>query len=398
MKRSFVFILILLITMAGGCIFSEDEEAFKVSGTICNTTGSGMESVSVAIEGKINKTTESSSNGTYSFEEIGEGEYKITPFSEDFTFIPESNIFTVTDNDIDGLDFTGTLNTYTVSGTVFDINGTGLSDVCVYLSGSGGNFNTTTVANGDYTFEHIVKGEWTVTIQEDGATFTPEPLPFTISDTDETERNFTITGYSVSGTILDSQGNGLEGITVQISGSGGNYNAVTDTNGMYTFNDVSNGEWTLTPMHDVYSFLPESLTFTVSGSKLTGKDFTLTAFSVSGTILDSNSNALEGVTVTLSGTGGDYTTTTDSNGDYTFENIMTGEWTLTPEKNNYSFLPVSLAVTVSSIDVSDKNFIGTFLDYFPISDGAYWIYDYTCLLYTSPSPRDGLLSRMPSSA
>ena len=24
--------------------------------------------------------------------------------------------------------------------------------------------------------------------------------------------------------------------------------------------------------------------------------------------------------------------------------------------------------------------------------------DYTCLLYTSPSPRDGLLSRMPSSA
>ena len=25
-------------------------------------------------------------------------------------------------------------------------------------------------------------------------------------------------------------------------------------------------------------------------------------------------------------------------------------------------------------------------------------WDYTCLLYTSPSPRDGLLSRMPSSA
>ena len=25
-------------------------------------------------------------------------------------------------------------------------------------------------------------------------------------------------------------------------------------------------------------------------------------------------------------------------------------------------------------------------------------YDYICLLYTSPSPRDGLLSRMPSSA
>ena len=28
----------------------------------------------------------------------------------------------------------------------------------------------------------------------------------------------------------------------------------------------------------------------------------------------------------------------------------------------------------------------------------YWDYLKTCLLYTSPSPRDGLLSRMPSSA
>ncbi|MBA7705281.1 hypothetical protein ES703_114107 [subsurface metagenome] len=36
-----------------------------------------------------------------------------------------------------------------------------------------------------------------------------------------------------------------------------------------------------------------------------------------------------------------------------------------------------MAVTVSGSDLSDKNFTGTFLDYFPISDGAYWIYDYT---------------------
>ena len=32
-----------------------------------------------------------------------------------------------------------------------------------------------------------------------------------------------------------------------------------------------------------------------------------------------------------------------------------------------------------------------------VQTGAYFHY-YFCLLYTSPSPRDGLLSRMPSSA
>ena len=31
-------------------------------------------------------------------------------------------------------------------------------------------------------------------------------------------------------------------------------------------------------------------------------------------------------------------------------------------------------------------------------EGSFYVWDYNCLLYTSPSPRDGLLSRMPSSA
>ena len=34
----------------------------------------------------------------------------------------------------------------------------------------------------------------------------------------------------------------------------------------------------------------------------------------------------------------------------------------------------------------------------PFNDSALSLYDWACLLYTSPSPRDGLLSRMPSSA
>src|SRR5664279_2242066 len=39
--------------------------------------------------------------------------------------------------------------------------------------------------------------------------------------------------------------------------------------------------------------------------------------------------------------------------------------------------------------------VGTIFEDSPISLGKWYM---TCLLYTSPSPRDGLLSRMPSSA
>ena len=36
--------------------------------------------------------------------------------------------------------------------------------------------------------------------------------------------------------------------------------------------------------------------------------------------------------------------------------------------------------------------------YAEVRQGEHLLGSYTCLLYTSPSPRDGLLSRMPSSA
>ena len=45
--------------------------------------------------------------------------------------------------------------------------------------------------------------------------------------------------------------------------------------------------------------------------------------------------------------------------------------------------------TGEPIDVDHETIVGPFWSYHPYTD---------CLLYTSPSPRDGLLSRMPSSA
>ena len=54
----------------------------------------------------------------------------------------------------------------------------------------------------------------------------------------------------------------------------------------------------------------------------------------------------------------------------------------------------NLVVNVGKTDLLNKYFAGTSYTaawYLGLVDGA-------CLLYTSPSPRDGLLSRMPSSA
>ena len=60
------------------------------------------------------------------------------------------------------------------------------------------------------------------------------------------------------------------------------------------------------------------------------------------------------------------------------------------QKNSYNEL------TFFNPEAGDltKGFDRVFKSIFPIED----LNDKACLLYTSPSPRDGLLSRMPSSA
>jgi len=68
-------------------------------------------------------------------------------------------------------------------------------------------------------------------------------------------------------------------------------------------------------------------------------------------------------------------------------------------------LPASAQVSqevLESISTPDQveTSIGTlrFLDGAPYPETAETVYDYLCLLYTSPSPRDRTRSRMPSSA
>jgi hypothetical protein len=81
------------------------------------------------------------------------------------------------------------------------------------------------------------------------------------------------------------------------------------------------------------------------------------SYSVSGTIT-SGGSALDGVIITLSGSGST-TTTSDSSGNYTFSGTQDGSYTVTPSKNGYTFTPTNQSVTVNGEDLTDKNFTAT---------------------------------------
>ena len=130
-----------------------------------------------------------------------------------------------------------------------------------------------------------------------------------------------------------------------------------DASGNYTFNGLANGSYTVTPSKAGFTFNPGSLSFSVSGTNVTGLNFTTTTltYSLSGAITPTTAGG--GATVTLTGTA-NATVTADASGNYTFSGLANGSYTVTPAKTGYVFTPSNQAVTISGANTVNVNFTG----------------------------------------
>ncbi|MBP1468267.1 carboxypeptidase regulatory-like domain-containing protein, partial [Candidatus Chloroploca sp. M-50] len=104
--------------------------------------------------------------------------------------------------------------------------------------------------------------------------------------------------------------------------------------GAYTYRiqDVASGVWSNT------------VNYTVVAS----------TYTISGRVTDANGNGLSDVTIS----DGTRMANTTSNGDYTISDVPAGSYTLTPSKDDFSFSPTSLSVTVNG-DLTGRNFTAT---------------------------------------
>ena len=139
--------------------------------------------------------------------------------------------------------------------------------------------------------------------------------------------------------------------------------ATTTTNGSgnYSFIGLSSGSYTVTPSMNGYTFTPTSRNVNISGSNVTGQDFTGTpvpTYSISGTVRTSGGSPISGVTMALSGASS-ATTSTDGSGNYNFSGLSNGSYTLTPSMSGYTFAPTSRNVNMSGANVTSQDFTGT---------------------------------------
>jgi hypothetical protein len=90
--------------------------------------------------------------------------------------------------------------------------------------------------------------------------------------------------FSISGTV--SSNSVKQGVTITLSG-GRTGTATTDSNGSYSFGNLSNGSYTVTPSMTGYTFSPASQSVTLSGANATASTF-VAIDSTAPAILSSN--------------------------------------------------------------------------------------------------------------
>jgi hypothetical protein len=259
---------------AAGCSRESEDQLpafYSISGTV---SGDLAEGVQITITGTRAGSTTTAEGGVYSFGNLPNGSYIITPSISGYTLSPASIAVTLNGADVNGQNFAAIGVTHTLLGTV---SGDVAGDVTVSLAGARTE-TTTTNASGQYSFSGLSNGSYTVTPTLAGYTFSPVSSSVTVNGVDVTAAGFTATAvpaatYRISGTV---SGAVRAGVTISLSGAATG-SATTDAGGAYSFSGLSNGGYTVTPTLAGYTFSPVSNSVTVNGVDVTAAGFTATA-------------------------------------------------------------------------------------------------------------------------
>lgn len=251
--------------------------------------------------------------------------------------------------------------TFSISGKVTFGRGS-LSGVAMTLSGAA-NATATTDSLGNYSFQGLVNGVYTVTPGKDGYSFTPASREVTLSGANATSQDFVAAQssgactYSITPTSLSFAAAGGTGSVNVTTSAGCNWTAVSNE-AWITITAGGSGSGNGTVNYSVAANTGSARTGTMT---IAGQTFTVDqsaagggTFSISGKV-SFGRGSLSGVTMTLSGAA-NVATTTDSLGNYAFTSLGNGTYTVTPDKTGYSFTPVDRTVTLSGAGATNQDF------------------------------------------
>lgn len=267
-----------------------------VTGRVVDDNGNGVGGVTVTIDGGLTALTDT--DGRYLFDTVPAGDrtltvsvpngYSTADGDRTFTVPADSEVPIAIPDDIvlvENADLSGTV--------VSSADGVGLAGTLITVTDSSDAVVTTTVSRplGGYTVPRLPAGDYTVSITPPtGYTgFGPVSVPARVGTTDVVGVDFALAPLgSFSGTVRDTSGAPVAGVTLTLEGPGGTQQLVSDEDGAYGLGGLPSGDYllTITPPAgtEAVEFARRSFGFPPQGGgPFTNQDFTLAAVAVEPT-------------------------------------------------------------------------------------------------------------------
>jgi hypothetical protein len=253
-----------------------------ISGTLSPASLVSGSVITLGLPGGGTATTTPDATGNYNFANLANGTYTVTPSKSGQTFAPASQNVTIAGASIPGVNFA--LQTWSITGTISPASAS--SGTTLTLSGAA-PATTTPDGQGNYTFSGLPNGGYTITPSNAGFTFNPLNQAVTINGGNPPGANFAATAnptWSISGNI--SPASLGSGTVLTLSGS--NATTTADVNGNYSFTNLTNGTYTVTPNQAGETFAPTSQATTINGGSVTNLNFTAQPVSTGTLAIDVN--------------------------------------------------------------------------------------------------------------
>ena len=240
-----------------GTVSAEGDALMNVGVTLIKVLG--------ATTGEVLGAMMTDEDGGYMFDELLAGVYRIElgETDDEYDFATKSRMGSVATDETAMWDFDADIiRTASVSGEV-TVDGEGMGDVMVMLTGDHGtDMEMETDSDGEYMFDGLRKGDYTVSIEnpDDDMYDFPATSRMVNLAVGQQQEDISFAGSmlrraSISGQV-HVEGMGLEGVTVTLDGEMED-EMMTDGNGEYNFPGLAAGDYEVSienPDEDAYIF------------------------------------------------------------------------------------------------------------------------------------------------
>ncbi len=335
----------------------------SISGKVTDENGSPLDfTVTIIASNNVNSyTTQTSEDGSFVFPEAEPAsDYTVRTdiYREGYQNVSVENV-TVTENQNTNL---GELHPVISLSEIYGNAGTDNAYITLQNLADGTTSIRTSNALGEYAFNYLTAGNYTLTVQKEGYEFSPASADVTLSVYEEKEVNFSATAQIATLEIgaKDENGDALAGVSVTIVSADTSVvkSGETNTQGRALFRELPVNDYLVTATLEGYSATPVNRNVRLDAGDSVYVEFTLAQNSatfggkITKRLANGNLRPLGEATVEArrTATGETFRTVSDENGNYALENLARDNYAVTVFKAGFTTATDEIDLTNGNVD------------------------------------------------